>query len=90
MSDCLVDMNKVYVHTEVAHYEQPAIRLQHMEEKFGGLTVRKKGHVRTQHRIPTDHLADMDGLNVRHHQPRLQYAGAEDKFIGEHRQCMEE
>jgi hypothetical protein len=70
--------------------EQPAIRLQHMEEKFGGLTVPKKGRARTQHGVPTNQLADMDGPNVRCHQPRPCYAGAEDKLIAETRRHMEE
>jgi hypothetical protein len=38
-----------------------------------------------QHEVPTDHLADMDGSNIRHRQPRLWYMGAEDKLIAEHR-----
>jgi hypothetical protein len=46
--------------------------------------------VRTQHGVPTNHLANMDGLNVRRRQPRLHYVGAKDKFITEHRQHMEE
>jgi hypothetical protein len=71
ISNRLANMNKMYVHMEVAHKEQPAICLQHMEERFGGLTVRKKGHARTQHRIHINHLADMDGLNVHLRQPRL-------------------
>jgi hypothetical protein len=61
-----------------------------MEEKFGGLTVWKKGCVRTQHGVPTDHLADMDGPNIRHRQPRPWYTGAEDKLIAEHRRHMEQ
>jgi hypothetical protein len=36
-------MNEVYVYTKTARKEQPVIRLRHMEEKFGGLTVPKKG-----------------------------------------------
>jgi hypothetical protein len=43
----------------------------------------------TQHGVPTDHLADIDGPNVRHHQPRLWYAGAKNKFIAESRQHIE-
>jgi hypothetical protein len=82
-SDRLADMNEVYVHTKTARKEQPAICLRHMEEKFGGLTVPKKGHARTQHGIPTNQLADMDDPNIRRRQPRLRYAGAEDKFITE-------
>jgi hypothetical protein len=53
-SDRLADMNEVYVHTKTTHKEQPAIRLRHMEEKFGGLTVPKKGRVCTQHGVPTN------------------------------------
>jgi hypothetical protein len=60
------------------------IRLWHMEEKFGSLTVQKKGCARTQHGIPTDHLADMDGPNIHRRQPRPWYIGAEDKLIAEH------
>ena len=71
------------MHTKIAHKEQSAIRLRHMEEKFGGLTVPKKGHVRTQYGVLTNQLANMDGLNVRHHQPRPCYAGVEDKLIAE-------
>jgi hypothetical protein len=66
----LADMNEVYVHTKTARKEQPTIRLRHMEEKFGGLTVPKKGRARTQHRLPTNQLTDMDGPNVCRHQPR--------------------
>jgi hypothetical protein len=62
----LVDMNEIYVHTKIARKEQPAIRLQHIEEKFGGLTEPKKGHACTQHRVLTDHLDDMDGPSIRH------------------------
>jgi hypothetical protein len=47
-------MNEVYVHMMTARKEQPTIRLQHMEEKFGGLTVQKKGRARTLHRVPTN------------------------------------
>jgi hypothetical protein len=65
--------------------KQPAIRLQHMEEKFGGLTVPKKGHACTQLGVPTNQLADMDGPNVCRRQPRSRYAGAEDKLIAETR-----
>jgi hypothetical protein len=83
-------MNKVYVHTKTTHKEQPAIRLRHMEEKFGGLTMRKKGRARTQHRVPTNQLVDMDGSNIHRRQPRPWYTGAEDKFIVEYRQHMEE
>jgi hypothetical protein len=86
----LADMNEVYVHTKTRHKEQPTIRLWHMEEKFGGLTVPKKGHALTQHVVPTNQLADMDGPNVRRRQPRPHYAGAKDKFIAETRRHMEE
>jgi hypothetical protein len=89
-SDRLADMNKVYVHTKSARKEQLAICLRHMEERFGGLTVPKKGRVCTQHGVPTNHLADMDGPNIHRCQPRLWYTGAEDKFIVEHRRHMEE
>jgi hypothetical protein len=85
----LADMNEVYVHMKTTHKKQLAIRLWHMEEKFGGLTVPKKGRARTQHGVPTDQLADMDGLNVRRRQPRPRYAGAEDKRITETRLHME-
>jgi hypothetical protein len=79
-SDHLVNMNDVYVHIEAAHQEQLAIRLRHMDERFDGLTMRKKRHVGTQHGVPTDHFADMDGPNVCRRQPRLRYIGAENKF----------
>jgi hypothetical protein len=71
------------VHTKTARKEQPGIHLRHMEEKLGGLTVQKKA--RTQHGVLTDHLADMDGSNIRRCQPRPWYTGAEDKLIAEHR-----
>jgi hypothetical protein len=74
-SNRLADMNEVYVHMKIAHKEQPAIHLRHMEEKFGGLTVRKKGRARTQHGVPTDHLVDMDGSNICCRQPRPWYTG---------------
>jgi hypothetical protein len=89
-SDRLADMNEVYVHTKIARNKQPAIRLRHMEEKFGGLTVRKKGRVRTQHGVPTDYLADMDGPNICHRQPRPWYTGVEDKLIAAYRRHMEQ
>jgi hypothetical protein len=63
-------MNEVYMHTKAACKEQPAIRLQNMKERFGGLTMQRKGRASTQHEVPIDHLADMDGSNVRHRQPR--------------------
>jgi hypothetical protein len=75
-SDRLVDMNEVYVHTKTARKEQSAICLWHMEERFGGLTVPKKGCARTQHGVPTDHLVDMNGPNIRCRQPRPWYIGA--------------
>jgi hypothetical protein len=77
-------MNEVYVHMKTARKEQPAICLRHMEERFGGLTVPKKGRVRTQHGVPTDHLTDMDGPNIHRRQPRSWYTGAGDKFIAEY------
>jgi hypothetical protein len=86
----LADMNEVYVHMKTARKKQPAICFRHMEEKFGGLTVPKKGRARTQHGVPTNQLADMDGPNVRCHQPRPRYAGAEDKLIAETQQHMKE
>ena len=89
-SNRLADMNEVYVHTKTAHKEQPAIRLQHMEGKFGGLTVRKKGRARTQHGVPNDHLANMDGPNICHRQPRPWYTEAEDKLIAAYRRHMEQ
>jgi hypothetical protein len=52
--------------------------------------VPKKGCARTQHGVPTDQLANMDGPNVRCHQPRLHYVGAEDKFIIETQRHIEE
>ena len=63
-SDRLANMNEVYMHTKIARKEQPVICLWHMEERFGCLTVPKKGRARTQHGVPTDHLADMDGPNI--------------------------
>jgi hypothetical protein len=86
----LADMNEVYVHMKTARKKQPMIRLRHMEEKFGGLTVPKKGHARTQHKVPTNQLADMDGPNVHRRQPRPRYAGTKDKLIAETRRHMEE
>jgi hypothetical protein len=56
----LADINEVYVHTEAAYKEQLAIRLRHMEERFGSLIRQKKEHARIQHEVPTDHLANMD------------------------------
>jgi hypothetical protein len=82
-------MNEVYVHTKTAHKEQLTIRLRHME-KFGGLALWKKGRARTQHGVPTDHLADMDGPNIRRRQPRLWYTGVEDKLIVAYRRHMEQ
>jgi hypothetical protein len=89
-SDRLADMNEVYVHTKTARKEQLAIRLRHIEEKFGGLTVRKKGRVCTQHGVSTDHLVDMDGPNIHCRQPRQWYTGAEDKLIVAYRRHMEQ
>jgi hypothetical protein len=83
-------MNEVYAYTKTTRKEQLAIRLRHMEEKFGGLTVRKKGRARTQHGVPTNQLADMDGPNICRRQPRPWYMGAEDKFIAKYQQHMEE
>ena len=77
------------MHTKIACKEQPAIHLRHIEEKFGGLTMRKKGLARTQHRVTTYHLADMDGPNIRRRQPRQWYTRVEDKLITEHRRHME-
>jgi hypothetical protein len=78
-------MNEVYVHTKTTRKEQLAICLRHMEERFGGLTVPKKGRARTQHGVLTNHLADMDSPNIRRCQPRPWYTGAGDKFIAEYR-----
>jgi hypothetical protein len=83
-------MNEVYVHMKTPRKEQLAICLRHMDERFGGLTAPKKGHTRTQHTVPTDYLADMDGPNIRRRQLRSWYIGAKDKFIAEHRRHMEE
>jgi hypothetical protein len=80
-SNHLVDMNMVYGHTKIACKEQLVIRLRHIEEKFGGLTMQKKGRARTQHEVSTDHLADMDDLNICCCQPRPWYMGAKDKLI---------
>jgi hypothetical protein len=73
------------VHTKTARKEQLAICLRHMKEKFGGLTVPRNGHVRTQHRVPANQLVDMDGPNVRRCQPSSRYVGVEDKLIAETR-----
>jgi hypothetical protein len=75
MNDHLVDMNEVYKHTKTTYKEQPAICLWHMDERFGSVTVPKKGRVRTQHRVLIDHLAKMDGPNIRCYQPRPWYTG---------------
>jgi hypothetical protein len=61
-----------------------------MEEKFGGLSMWKKGRVPTQHGVPTDHLADMDGPNIRPRQPRPWYTGADDKLIAAYRRHMKQ
>jgi hypothetical protein len=50
-SNRLVDMNEVYVHMKIARKEQPTICLRHMEEKFGGLIVPKKGCARDESQI---------------------------------------
>jgi hypothetical protein len=52
------------MHTKTARKEQPMICLRHIKERFGDLTMPKKGHAPTQHGVPTDHLADMDGPNI--------------------------
>jgi hypothetical protein len=52
-----------------------------MEERFGGVTMQKLECECTQHGVPNNHLADMDGLSVRRRQPRLRYTGVGDKFI---------
>jgi hypothetical protein len=83
-------MKEVYLHTKIARKEQSVIRLRYKEEKFGGLTMPKKGRARTQHEVPTNQLADMDGLTVRRCQPRPRYAGAKDKLIAETQRHMEE
>jgi hypothetical protein len=88
-SNRFADMNEVYMHMKIALKEQPTIRLLHMEKKFGGLTVPKKGRARIQHGVLTNQLADMDCPNVRHHQLRQRYAGEEDKLITETLQHME-
>jgi hypothetical protein len=72
----LADKNEAHIRTEAIHKEQPAIRLRHMKERCDGLTVQKKERAHTQHGVPTDHLADMNGSSVRHHQPRPRYAKA--------------
>jgi hypothetical protein len=79
--DRLADMNEVYVHTKTARKEQPTICLQRMEEKFGSLTVPKKGCAHTQHGVPTNQLTDTDSPNIRRCQPRPRDVGAEDKLI---------
>ena len=89
-SDCLADINKVYMHTKATRKEQPTIRLWYINERFGSLTVWKKEHARIQHGVPTDHLADMEGLNVRRRQPRPWYTGVKDTFISKTRQHMKE
>ena len=77
----LADMNEVYVYTKTARKDQLVIHLWHMEEKFGGLTLPKKGRACTEHG---------DGPNVCHHQPKPRYTGAKDKFIPETWWHMEE
>jgi hypothetical protein len=88
--NCLADMNEVYVQTKTTRKEQPVICLWHMEERFGGLTMPKKGRARTQHGVLTNHLVDMDGPNIHHRQPRPWYTEAVDKFIAEYQRQMEE
>jgi hypothetical protein len=68
-SDCLADMNGVYVRTDVERKGQPAIHLWHLEERFGSLSVQKE-RARTQHTVPTNHLANMDGPSAPRHQPK--------------------
>jgi hypothetical protein len=46
-SNHLTNINEAHVHMKTTRKEQPAIRLRHMEEKFGGLTVPKKGCAHT-------------------------------------------
>jgi hypothetical protein len=76
-----VDINEVHVCTEPERKEQLMIHLWHMEESFGGVAMQKRERERIQHKVPTNHLADMDGSSVRRCQPRLQYAKARDKYI---------
>ena len=64
-SDHLVNINEVYVSTEASPKEKLTICLQHIEERFGGLTMGKKERARTQHGVPTDHLANMNDLSIR-------------------------
>jgi hypothetical protein len=80
-SDCLANINEVYVHTKTARKVQLTICLRHMKERFGGLTVPKKGRACTQHEVLTDHLANMDGSNICRRQPRPWYTGAEDLLL---------
>jgi hypothetical protein len=84
-SNRLADINKVYMYTKTTRKEQSTICLRHMEKRFGGLTVPKKGCARTQHGVPTNHLANMNGPNICRRQPRPWYVGVEDKFIAEYR-----
>jgi hypothetical protein len=48
-----------------------------MEERCGGIAMQKKERVCAQHGVPTDHFADIGGLNERRHQPRPRYAEVE-------------
>jgi hypothetical protein len=68
---------------ERSHVRTNVIHLWHIEEKFGGIVALKREWVRTQHRVTTDHLANMGGPTVHRRQPRLRYVEAEDKFIVE-------
>jgi hypothetical protein len=77
----LPNMNEVHVCTEAVHKDQLAIHFQHMEERFGGIAMQKREHERTQHKVPTDHLADMDGLSIHRRQPRSQNAGQETNLL---------
>ena len=61
---CLVDMNEVYVRIGAAHKDQPAIPLLHMEERFGGIVMQERERVHAQHKVPTNHFANMGGWMV--------------------------
>jgi hypothetical protein len=65
----VADMNEVHVCMETVCKELPMIYLRHMEERFGSVAMQKREHERTQHGVLTDHLANMDGLNVCRRQP---------------------
>jgi hypothetical protein len=45
--------------------------------------VQKKERARSQHGVPTNHLANVVGPSVHHHQLRPRYVGVGDKFIVE-------